>query len=289
MLNSLRLVFINFHSTPLIVHLIGCPECPNFAFDQGNSNLPLSSSAHVIGQTCVTSSSSSPLTTMMTFRCLLIGQSLLLIHHHHFWSQISMIGPYHCIRNDQISWKQVWNRSNRISGGYVLIKTILAWWTAQIQSQIRLHVDSAAQNLIPRLAAWLSLAPTQLGSTQLGAARLGSSLMTWQVGPTMLTCQMTGRWHGMPTVHAGVMFTSWWRHPYSGLARGSGRVSPSGRRRRVWCVARVCARGQPPRRSVTARAAVSNIRFRRGFYQWLRLFLLYTVVWSKHNFDNFNF
>jgi hypothetical protein len=69
----------------------------------------------------------------------------------------------------------------------------------------------------------------------------------------------------------------------------SGRVSPSGRRRRVWRVARVCARGQPPRRSVTARAAISGVRFRRGFQQWLRLFLLYKVVWSKHNFDNFHF
>ena len=66
----------------------------------------------------------------------------------------------------------------------------------------------------------------------------------------------------------------------------SGRVGPSGRRRRV---ARVCARGQPPRRRVTARVAMSGVRFRRGFQQWLRLFLLYTVVWSKHNFDNFHF
>ena len=40
---------------------------------------------------------------------------------------------------------------------------------------------------------------------------------------------------------------------------------------------------------VLARAAVSDVRFRCGFQQWLRLFLLYTVVWSKHNFDNFHF
>jgi hypothetical protein len=38
-----------------------------------------------------------------------------------------------------------------------------------------------------------------------------------------------------------------------------------------------------------AREDVSDIRFRRCFYQWLRLFLLYIVVWSKHNFDNFYF
>jgi len=52
---------------------------------------------------------------------------------------------------------------------------------AHIQSQIRLHVDSAAQNLIPRLVAWLD-------STRLG---FGSRLMTWHVGPTVLTCLMT--------------------------------------------------------------------------------------------------
>jgi hypothetical protein len=32
-----------------------------------------------------------------------------------------------------------------------------------------------------------------------GSAKLGSRLMTWHVGPTMLTCMMTGHWHGMLT------------------------------------------------------------------------------------------
>jgi len=66
----------------------------------------------------------------------------------------------------------------------------------------------------------------------------------------------------------------------------SGRVSPSGRRRRV---GRVCARGQTPCRRVMESAAMSDVRFWRRFHQWLRLGLLYTVVWSKHNFDNFHF
>jgi hypothetical protein len=66
----------------------------------------------------------------------------------------------------------------------------------------------------------------------------------------------------------------------------SGRVSPSGRRRRV---GRVCARRQTPCRRVMESAAMSDVRFWRRFHQWLRLFLLYTVVWSKHNFDNFHF
>jgi hypothetical protein len=71
---------------------------------------------------------------------------------------------------------------------------------------------------LARGSAWL-----QNSSAQLGSAQLGSRLMTWQVGPTVLTCQLTGRWHGMPTWHAGVMLMSWWRHSYPGLARGSGQ------------------------------------------------------------------
>ena len=136
------------------------------------------------------------------------------------------------------------------------------------------------------------------------AARLGSRLMTWLVGPTVLTCQMTGWWHGMPTVYADITITSGWRHPWhaycacwrhncimlmSSLFGSITWVCPSGRRRRVRSVARVCACEQQPRRRVMARAALSDVRFRRGFHQWLRLFLLYTVVWSKHNFDNFHF
>ena len=49
------------------------------------------------------------------------------------------------------------------------------------------------------------------------------------------------------------------------------------------------ARGQTPCRRVMERAAMSDVRFWRRFHQWLCLFLLYTVVWSKHNFDNFHF
>jgi hypothetical protein len=58
-------------------------------------------------------------------------------------------------------------------------------------------------------------APSRLGSTQ-----LGSWLMTCLVGPTILTCQLTGRWHGMLTVHE----TSWWRHLYPGQSCGSGHL-----------------------------------------------------------------
>jgi hypothetical protein len=66
----------------------------------------------------------------------------------------------------------------------------------------------------------------------------------------------------------------------------SGRVSPSGRRRRV---GRVCARGQTPCRRVMESAAMSDVRFWRRFHHWLRLGLLYRVVWSKHHFENFYF
>jgi len=85
------------------------------------------------------------------------------------------------------------------------------------------------------------------------------------------------------------MLASWWHHPYPGLARGSGQlVFGSGQSIRVK-KARVYVHGQPPRRRVTTRAAVFDVQFRRGFYQWLHLFLIYTVVWSKHNCDNFYF
>jgi len=58
-----------------------------------------------------------------------------------------------------------------------------------------------------------------------------SWMMTWQVGPTMLT------WH------ADVTIMSCWRHPYPGQSRGSdhlvfGSGLPFGRRK---CVARWCA------------------------------------------------
>jgi hypothetical protein len=128
-----------------------------------------------------------------------------------------------------------------------LIKTSLAWWTAQIQSQIRLHVDSAAQNLLPRLAARLGY-----NTARLNLSRLSSRLMTWQVGPTMRTCQLTGRWHGIPTVHADGMLTSWWRHTNPGLAHGSGQlVFGSGqpiwaKKTRVTRGARLCAWSTTP-------------------------------------------
>jgi len=120
-----------------------------------------------------------------------------IIHHHNFRSHIPTIGPYHCIQNDQISWKQVWNRPNCTSDGYDLIKTILAWSTTQIQSQIRLHVGSATLDPVPRL---------DFKTARLNSARLAADDVAG--GPTLLMCLLTGRWcvcwHGMPTVHADI-------------------------------------------------------------------------------------
>jgi hypothetical protein len=124
--------------------------------------------------------------------------------------------------------------------------------------------------------------------------QLGSQLMTLHVGPTLLSCQLTGCWQGMPTVHADVIpsmptvhdditNTSCWRHQYPGQSHGSGQLvfglslpirakKTRGARLRAWIAtssARVGACG------------MSNVRFWRRFHQWLRLFLLYTVVWSK--------
>ena len=112
--------------------------------------------------------------------------------------------------------------------------------------------------------------------------------MMWPVGPTVPTCQLTGRWHGMPTVHADVIIMSCWHHPYPGRSRGSGQLvfgssqpirakKTHGARWRAWTT------------TLSARAALSNVRFRRRFHQYDRLFLLYTVVLSKHHFDNFYF
>jgi hypothetical protein len=115
-----------------------------------------------------------------------------------------------------------------------------------------------------------------------------------------LLCMLTSHLHqadvipGMPTVHADITIISCWRHSYPGQPCGSSQLvfgsgSPSRRRRRVARVGRVCARGQTPCRRVMESAAMSDVRFWRRFHQWLHLGLLYTVVWSKHHFENFYF
>jgi hypothetical protein len=100
----------------------------------------------------------------------------------------------------------------------------------------------------------------------------------------------------MLTWHAKLgMVTPCWHHDDIILIRVwhvgrvvwySGRVSPSEWRRRV---GRVGAREQTTHRSVMALTTMFDVRFWRRFHQWLRLFLLYTLVWLKHNFDNFHF
>ena len=66
-------------------------------------------------------------------------------------------------------------------------------------------------------------------------AKLGLRLMTWHVGLTMLTCQLTGRWHGMLTSclgHDDVILIRVWH--VGRVVWHLGRVSPSERRRRMW-------------------------------------------------------
>jgi len=112
-----------------------------------------------------------------------------------------------------------------------------------------------------------------------------------------LLCMLTSHLHqadvipGMPIVHADITIMSCWRHSYPGQHVGrviwySGQVNPSGWRRRV---GRVCARGQTPCRRVMESAAMFDVWFWRRFHQWLRLGLLYTVVWSNNHFENFHF
>ena len=81
--------------------------------------------------------------------------------------------------------------------------------------------DSLSDLVASRLRCTES-SPSAGGSARLNPAQLAADDVV--VGPTMLTCQMTGRWHGMPTVHACVMIMSWWHHPYPGLAHRSGRL-----------------------------------------------------------------
>jgi hypothetical protein len=72
-------------------------------------------------------------------------------------------------------------------------KTILAWSAAQTQSQNRLYIDSAAQNLIPRLAA-------RLDSTRLPAD---------DVADGSQCADMSADWS--LTWHADC---AWWCHTY---------------------------------------------------------------------------
>ena len=57
---------------------------------------------------------------------------------------------------------------------------------AQIPSQIRLHVGSATLDPLARLAA-----------------RLNSAWLANDVGPTMLTCILTGQWHADVIITSG--------------------------------------------------------------------------------------
>ena len=88
-----------------------------------------------------------------------------------------------------------------------------------------------------------SSALTQLASTRLGSAH------DWWCGRWVPTCQLTGRWHGMPTVHADVIIMSCWHHPYPGRSRGSGQLV-FGSSQPIRAKKTHGARGQPPYRQV---------------------------------------
>jgi hypothetical protein len=123
---------------------------------------------------------------------------------------------------------------------------------AQIQSQIRLHVGSTTLDPVPRLAARLCSASKRLGSTRLDLARLAADdvaggshcddvsadwsmiwLLTWHAycaclhhtyirlmsSLACLLCMLTSQLCHADVIHIRVSHV--------------GRVSPSGRRRRV--------------------------------------------------------
>jgi len=106
-----------------------------------------------------------------------------------------------------------------------------------------LHIDSVAQNLIPRLAARLGFTTARLNSARLGSARgwwCGRWVpLCWHVcwlvddvadDMACLLCMLTSHLHqadvipGMPTVHADITIVSYWHHYYPGQPCGSGQL-----------------------------------------------------------------
>jgi len=110
--------------------------------------------------------------------------------------------------------------------------------------------------------------------------------------PTVLTCLLT--WHANVTLtsgwrHPGHAYCACWYHYYvmltSSLSGSAMWVGSTGIR---------VGSAHPGEEDAWAdalpeSAVMSDVWFWLHFHQWLRLFLLYTVVWSKHNFDNFHF
>jgi hypothetical protein len=214
----------------------------------------------------------------MTFRCLLIGQSLLILHHHYFWSQ------------SQRSDRTIASRTIKLAGNKSEIIQITFQtakiWSKQFWPDERLRFNlrygcTCLQHRIFSLGLQLGSAPTQLGSTRLGAAQLESDDVAGGSHYADVSVDWSLTWHANCVClhHAYIMMTSSWAcllcmmtsqlcHADIILIRVShmgrvnwyfGRVSPSGWRRRV---ARVCARGQSPRRRMTSD---SDVVFTSGF------------------------
>jgi hypothetical protein len=178
-----------------------------------------------------------------------------------FLVSISTIGPHHCIRNNQISWKTSL-KSSKLHFRRLRFD--------QNNSGLMNDPDSISDPVARRLRCTES-SPSARGSARLTMARLNLAQLAaddMAGGSPVLMCQLTGCWLCMMMSHLHqvdvilgmpacllCMLMSLLRHDDIIIIRVShmgrvkwysSRVSPSGRRRRVRHVARVYARGQPP-------------------------------------------
>jgi hypothetical protein len=67
---------------------------------------------------------------------------------------------------------------------------------------------------VARRISYTGSCPSARGSARLQFGSAHSARLGSNSGPTVLTCQLTGCWHGMPPVHANITITSCWCHPW---------------------------------------------------------------------------
>jgi len=65
---------------------------------------------------------------------------------------------------------------------------------------------------VARRISYTGSCPSARGSARLQFGSAHSARLGSNSGPTVLTCQLTGCWHGMPPVHADITITSCWCH-----------------------------------------------------------------------------
>jgi hypothetical protein len=169
----------------------------------------------------------------MTFRCLLIGQSPfvnspppLLVSNLN-----DRTIPLHSERSNSLETSLKSSKSHFRRLRFDQNNSCLMNGSDSISDPVACRISYTGSNPSARGSA-----PTRLGSARLIPARLAADEVAG--GSTVLTCQLTGRWHGMltsqlhqvdvipgmPTVHDDIIIMSCWRHPYPGQSHGSGQL-----------------------------------------------------------------